>query len=199
MSVSALPMSIWPHAMSYFRPSRAADLVSPVIACFVAVYGAEFGRGVCAEIDPLLMIRPPRGSWSFMRRNASRVQRNAPVRLTSTTRRHSSNVRSSSGTAGAPVPALLNRRSRRPKACFVVSKRPRTESGSVTSVGTARARGPSGPARATVSASASGRRPASTTEYPSPRRARAVARPIPDPAPVTIAVLRKEFIARYLG
>jgi len=25
------------------------------------VYGAELGRGACAEIDPLLMMRPPRG------------------------------------------------------------------------------------------------------------------------------------------
>src|SRR2546425_35808 len=36
-SVSALPMSIWPQAMSYFRPSREVDLVRPVMACLVAV------------------------------------------------------------------------------------------------------------------------------------------------------------------
>ena len=29
------------------------------MACLVAVYGAELGRGVWAEIEPLLMIRPP--------------------------------------------------------------------------------------------------------------------------------------------
>jgi hypothetical protein len=39
----------------------AVDFGNPVIARFVAVYGAEFGRGACAEIDPLLMMRPPRG------------------------------------------------------------------------------------------------------------------------------------------
>jgi hypothetical protein len=44
ISVPALPMSICPQAMSCFRPSRAVAFVSPVIACFVAVYGAEFGR-----------------------------------------------------------------------------------------------------------------------------------------------------------
>jgi hypothetical protein len=54
-------MSIWPQAMSCFLPSRDSDLVSPVIACLVAVYGAEFGRGACAEIEPLLMILPPAG------------------------------------------------------------------------------------------------------------------------------------------
>jgi hypothetical protein len=36
-SVNALPMSIWPQAMSYLRPSSEVDLVSPVIACFDAV------------------------------------------------------------------------------------------------------------------------------------------------------------------
>ncbi len=49
----------------------------------------ECGRGACAEIEPLLMIRPPRGSWSFMARNAAWAQRKAPVRLTSTTARQS--------------------------------------------------------------------------------------------------------------
>ena len=37
MSVAALPMSICPQAMSKARPSRDSDLVSPVIACLVAV------------------------------------------------------------------------------------------------------------------------------------------------------------------
>src|SRR5689334_2690847 len=84
-SVAALPMSIWPHAMSYFRPSSDVDLVRPVMACLVAVYGTELGRGACAEMEPLLMMRPPRGSWLFMILKASCVQRNAPVRLVSTT------------------------------------------------------------------------------------------------------------------
>ena len=87
ISVAALPMSICPQAMSYARPSRDVDRVSPVIACFVAVYGAESGRGTLAEIEPLLMIRPPRGDWRFISRNASCVQRNAPVRFVSTTDR----------------------------------------------------------------------------------------------------------------
>src|SRR5687768_10867158 len=65
-SVDALPISSCPHAMSYLRPSSDVDLVSPVTACLVEVYGAEFGRGACAEIEPLLMMRPPRGSCAFM-------------------------------------------------------------------------------------------------------------------------------------
>src|SRR5262244_424941 len=116
ISVAALPMSIWPHAMSYLRPSSEVDLVSPVIACFVAVYGAEFGLGAWAEIEPLLMMRPPLGSWAFIWRNASCVHRKVPVKLLLTAECHWSYVRSSSGTEGENWPALLNRRSSLPNS-----------------------------------------------------------------------------------
>src|SRR3954471_3809062 len=90
ISVAALPISICPHAMSYLRPSSERLFVRPVMACFVAVYGAELGRGEWAEMDPLLMMRPPRGDCSFMSRKACWAQRNAPVRLTLTTAVHCS-------------------------------------------------------------------------------------------------------------
>ena len=93
MGVEALPMSIWPQAMPYARPSRAIDLVRPVMACLVAVYGAEFGRGAWAEIEPLLMMRPPAGDCRFMRRIASCAHRNEPVRFTSTTACHWASVK----------------------------------------------------------------------------------------------------------
>ena len=51
-------MLIWVQAMLNARPSSAVDFVRPVIACLESVYGAECGRGTCAEMDPLLMIRP---------------------------------------------------------------------------------------------------------------------------------------------
>src|SRR5262249_21021880 len=73
-----LRRSIWQQAMSYFRPPRESVLVRPVAACLVAVYGAESGRGACAEIEPLLMMRPPRGFWLFMILNASCAQKNMP-------------------------------------------------------------------------------------------------------------------------
>ena len=60
------------------------------------------------------MMRPPRGVWRFISRNASCVQRKAPVRFVSTTAVQSSSGSSSSGTAGAPIPALLKSTSRRP-------------------------------------------------------------------------------------
>ncbi len=37
IGVAALPMSIWPQAMLYLRPSSEVDLVRPVMACLVAV------------------------------------------------------------------------------------------------------------------------------------------------------------------
>src|ERR1019366_10729185 len=101
------PMSICRQAMVGRRPSREMLLVRPVMACFVAVYGAEWGRGACAEMEPLLMIRPPRGRCAFMSLMASWAQRNAPVRLTATTRIHCSERRSSSGMAGGPGAAVL--------------------------------------------------------------------------------------------
>ena len=109
------------------------------------------------------MIRPPRGSWLFMILKASWVQRNTPVRLVSTTVFHCSYVNSSRGTAGAPVPALLNKRSSRPNASFVLANRALMDAGSLTSVGTTNVREPDDlPSRAPASNS-SLRRPARTT------------------------------------
>src|SRR5262245_48522129 len=88
MSVAAFPISIWPHAMSYLRPSSVVGLVSPVMACLAAVSGDELGRVACAEIEPLLIMRPPCGLCAFINLKASRVQRNAPVKQVSTTDFH---------------------------------------------------------------------------------------------------------------
>jgi hypothetical protein len=41
--------------------SRAVALVRPMTACLDAVYAIIPGRGTVAAIDPLLMMRPPRG------------------------------------------------------------------------------------------------------------------------------------------
>jgi hypothetical protein len=98
-----------------------------------------------------------------MSRIAAWVHRNTPVRLMSTTVFHCSNVRSSIGIPGAPVPALLKRRSRRPKRSLTRSNSACTEAGLPTSVATASAREPASPASRTASASASARRPASAT------------------------------------
>src|SRR5271167_1693218 len=101
MRVAALPMSICPQAISCARPSRDRARVSPVIACLDTVYGAEFGRGTCADSEPLLMILPPLGDCAAMRLNASRAHRNAPVTLTSITERQSSRLTSDTAMGAA--------------------------------------------------------------------------------------------------
>src|SRR3954470_16587940 len=189
MSLRALPMSICPHAMSYGRPSSAVAFVSPVTACLVAVYAAARGLGACAAIDPLLMIRPPCGRCLRITRKASRVHRKTPVRFTATTACHSGNGTSSRSRAGAPMPALLTRRSSRPYRSTTASNNSRTLPSSLTSVGAAyRAQGWPAPSRTTWS-SASRLRPASATVQPSAASARALAAPMPLPAPVTTAIL----------
>src|SRR5687768_17471278 len=124
--------------MSYLRPSSEIDLVRPVIACFVDVYAIVLGRGACAEIEPLLTMRPPRGDCDFIARYAACAHRNAPVRLMSTACRHCASVRSSIG-APTDTPALLNRKSIRPKVSAARLKSVATDSASATSVGTASA------------------------------------------------------------
>src|SRR5690349_19158748 len=172
--------------MSYGRPSSAVAFVSPVIACLVAVYAIERGRGAYAETEPLLMMRPPRGSCARMTRNASRVQRNAPVRLTATARFQVSRSSASMSAAGGNTPALLNRRSTRPYRSTVASNSRRTLSSSVTSTGMASTE-PLRPAASATASSAPRRRPAISTVQPSPARGFAPAAPIPLPPPVTTA------------
>ena len=64
----ALPMSICPTAMSYCA-RQAHRFGEPGDACLVTFTGPEFGLGRCSDIEPLLMMRPPR--WSVLHdRNA---------------------------------------------------------------------------------------------------------------------------------
>ena len=100
--------------------------------------------------------------------------------MTSTTDFHVSNGSSSIGTGGAPKPALLNRKSRRPPNAFLVSANRRfTSSGLPTSAATATILPPPALASATVLSSSSLRRPVTTTFQPSPCSASAAERPMP--------------------
>ena len=78
------PISICVQVILNFRPSRAVAFVRPSTACFVAVYPVACGRGECAAIEPLLMMRPPGGDWALNTLKASRVQRKGPIRFTLT-------------------------------------------------------------------------------------------------------------------
>src|SRR5258708_6168210 len=100
---------------------------------------------------------------AFMMRKASWVQTNGPVRLVSTTARHLSSGKSSMGTAGAPMPALLKSRSSRPWAAFTAANSALMAAGSATSVGTTMLRPCVAAPSAATSSSLSLRRPASAT------------------------------------
>eukprot|EP00042_Codosiga_hollandica_P000420 m.923579 g.923579 ORF g.923579 m.923579 type:complete len:446 (+) comp111198_c0_seq1:298-1635(+) len=139
-------------------------------------------------MEPLLMIRPPRGSCAFISAKAARAHRKLPVRLVSTTARHCATVSSSMGTGGAEMPALLKSRSSRPKRWRSAAKAASTWASSVTSAGRIKASG-------SVSRRSASRRPSSASVQPSRARARATARPIPAPAPVTSATA---FLTRAL-
>ena len=134
-------------------------LVSPVMACLVTVYATVRGRGECAEMEPLLMIRPPCGDCAFMARTAAAAHSMEPVRFTATVASQSARLISSTAAAGPETPALLNRTSTLPQRRRAAAKSRSTSSGTVTSHGTASASGwPSA-----VSCSCASRRPASAT------------------------------------
>jgi len=140
---------------------------------------------LCAEIDPLLMMRPPCGVWSRIMRKAALAHRNIAFRLTATTCCQPSHVMSPKLVVGTLPPALLNSMSTRPNFSFTAANKAATCAGSVTSVGTASVVPPV--ARLAVSSSIAARRPARATDQPSFNRAKAEARPMPLPAPVMTA------------
>ena len=117
-----------------------------------------------------------------------------PRRLTAMTRSHvstsmSATARSFANCAGSVSAALLWRTSRRPNSRTAIATIAATWSSSLTSASMASARPPSSVmARATRSASAP-RMSSTRTDAPSAAKSCAVASPMPDPPPVTIATL----------
>src|SRR5262245_16807815 len=120
---------------------------------------------------------------------ACREQRKALVTLASRVARNPSSLRVRTAPRCAMPPALLTSTSRRPNASSAVATRRATSAARVTSAGHARATPPACVISAMVFSIGSARRPASTTLAPSRPNMRAMARPRPVPAPVTMATL----------
>ena len=136
-----------------------------------------------AAIELTLTIAPPParridGCTVFM-------PRNAPVRLVSITRRHSSIASSAIGST-ASTPALLTSTEIGPNASSAKLTAACHEPSSVTSSAAKRAPSPSSSATAAPSASSTS---PTTTRAPSAASARACASPIPRAPPVTSATL----------
>ncbi len=130
-----------------------------------------------------------------MTRKASRAQRKAPVRLVETTASHSESSKSSNGAERPKIPALLNKKSIRPRSSRACENKRFTDDGSVTSHLITMPRSAAAPDPASVSRSGSSRRPASTTSHEPASKESATWRPIPDPAPVTTATRSGAFIS----
>ena len=119
---------------------------------------------------------------------AARVPRNTPSRLTRISARHSSRLVSISAPRAA-TPALLTRTSSLPNALRVASITPAHPASAPTSWASASAMPPAAVMSSTTSAAGASAMSVSTTRAPSRASARALAAPIPEPAPVTIATL----------
>src|SRR4051795_7283881 len=155
----------------------------------LAAYGAVPARASSDCSDATLTILPrPRAT---IPRATARPTRNALVRLVSSTRRHASSGKSSSGDRCC-TPALFTRMSSGPSRVSTSVTPASTASASVTSKATGCTRAPAAaavPARPpTVSSSVPRSRPCTATEHPASTRPRASARPIPRLDPVTSAV-----------
>src|SRR5437870_9785915 len=158
--------------------------------------------------EAMLTIAPrPRSS---MIRSAARVHAKVPKRWTSSMRRHSASsmrlvtpserrappmiawkacsVCARSRGESSPMPALLERMSTVPHSRTTRAKSASTWALSATSVGTAMAAPPSAKTSAATRSAPSRLRSATATCAPSAAKRRAIARPIPDPPPVTTAM-----------
>src|SRR4029453_18650655 len=130
------------------------------------------------------MMRPP--SRESMSRPAACANRNAPVRLMSTTFCHfSSGI--ASGSAAQVTPALLTRMSTLPKTATVLSTTACTSSALATSQRMPSTRNPRARIAATVGVSHSSRRAHSISAAPASASPSAISSPIPRDPPVTMA------------
>jgi hypothetical protein len=132
------------------------------------------------------MIEPP--PWRSMWGTANLAPRNTERTLTAITRSQSSTL-SSTAVPGRSVPALLNSTSSRPNCSTVLATMASTEAASATSTSMATAWPPPSLMAATVSSALRRRTSATATAAPSAAKRIALAAPMPEPAPVTIAIL----------
>src|SRR5438094_10590877 len=168
----------------------AMAFVSPMMAALVAQYPAHIGSTKKPFTEDMLTMLP----FAFLRWGIKNLeQRKTPPRFTAISRFHSSTVVSSivlfTWTA-----ALLKSVWTSEKAFKVWVTSLWTEAGSATSVSRERARPPPASICLTVSAAPARLISATTTRAPSLANSLALARPIPDPAPVMTATRSLSFI-----
>src|SRR5712692_8631710 len=126
------------------------------------------------------------------------MQSQTPVRLIAITRFHSSSLYSWVRRPAPPIPALLNAQSSRPKAVTARSTIASTAADFATSVLTKIASLPASLTILRVSWPPGSTTSASINFAPSRAKIFAVARPIPEPAPVITAILPSNIPATYV-
>ena len=153
------------------------------------LYAAAFTRGTAPAIDATLTMRPARRC--IMCFAAAWAQYTVPSRLTSMMRSQSSSEIAITGPwlvrPARRMPAAFTSTSRRPQLSAMPSTARAACAGSETSRSTSRTCPPSALMVSATAASPSALRSQSATRSPRRARASAVARPMPDAAPVTAA------------
>src|SRR3954469_19196783 len=184
IGVSMMPGQMAHTWMPCSASSAFSDSLMPTTPNFDAEYGAMPGAATRPAIDAVFTIedRPP---CAIIRVTNARTTSARPSRFTPITRCQSSTVVCSISAAW-PMPALLWSTSTRPSSSNTREANASTASGSVTSTTCACALPPI--SRATASAD-SPFTSATCTFAPSFANSSALARPIPEPAPVITTTL----------
>src|SRR2546430_13538328 len=179
--------------------SSAALLVSPITPCLVAWYAARRGRPTRPPNEEQLTIAPL--PCSRIRRSSCFMHAHTPRRLIAFTRSNSSAASSAMSLGGACTPALLNAASSRPKVETVCSTMAATSASSATSQRMPIALWPAATRPFAADRAASSLMSANVIAAPASANALAVARPIPDAAPVTSATpfSKDEFMYAFLS
>src|SRR5262245_24555576 len=178
--------------------SGARAAVNRTTAALLAAYtGAGWGPMPIPAIDEILTMTPPPDAR--MAAMASCVPSTTPRRFVSSTRSQPSGSSSGNTTRGdAPAsttPALFTRMSSRPKRVWTSSNILRIAPSFATSAAIGTERPLPSSMRRTVSSAIAPSISLTTTVAPPRASCRAVARPIPEPAPVTSATCPSIFIA----
>lgn len=164
--------------------SSAAVFVMPTTACFAATYAGDVAKPTLPRIEAMLTTEPPpfariEGICAFMLRKTA-------LRLMAMTLSQASSVYSAVGAAAPPMPALFTPM-RSGARVFASSTDDAIQALSVASPTEASAVPPAARISSTTAFALSALRSFTTTAAPLRARRRAVERPIPLPAPVTIA------------
>src|SRR4051812_24926062 len=181
IAVSVSPGQMACTAMPSASTVGARERTKPTTACFVSEYTGSSAKGTIPARDAVATMTPPRCCARIVR-IAARAPNTTPSTFTPRMRAYSSSSSAPMSVRASAMPALRNARSTAPSASTQCANAASVSLGRDTSAAIALPR--------TSSATRRAPSPSRSTQHrriPSAARRRAVARPIPDAAPVTSA------------